>query len=282
MDDRTKGTPLGNPKASSILAPPRFNTVEAERKDRKLRLAAVFRLFVHFGYDEGLAGHITVRDPEHIGQFWVNPLGVHFAHMTPADLVLVSHEGKVIQGDQPVNASAFAIHSSIHKARPDVIAAAHAHSIHGKTGSVFGRLLDPITQGACAFYEDHAVFDHYTGVFNETSEGEQIARALGAKKAAILKNHGLLTVGKSVDIAAWFLFRWTVAAGRSFWRNGRVSRQRSRMRWRCGPVTLLPPILRLGPVSSRCSKSSREKIPICWLEPSSHMIAGAVGGNFGW
>ena len=204
MDDRTKGTPLGNTKASSVLMPPKFETVDAERKDRKLRLAAAFRLFAHFGYDEGLAGHITVRDPEHPDQFWVNSLGVHFAHMTPADLVLVSHEGKVIQGDQPVNAAAFAIHSSVHKARPDVIAAAHAHSIHGKTWSTLGRLLDPITQDACAFYEDHAVFDSYTGVVNETSEGEQIARTLGAKKAAILKNHGLLTVGKSVDIAAWF------------------------------------------------------------------------------
>ena len=151
MDDRTKGTPLGNPKASSILAPPRFNTVEAERKDRKLRLAAVFRLFVHFGYDEGLAGHITVRDPEHIGQFWVNPLGVHFAHMTPADLVLVSHEGKVIQGDQPVNASAFAIHSSIHKARPDVIAAAHAHSIHGKPGPSSGDCSIPLPRAPAPF-----------------------------------------------------------------------------------------------------------------------------------
>lgn len=204
MDDRIKGTPLGNPKASAVLTPPRFDTLDAERKDRKLRLAAAFRLFAHLGYDEGLAGHITVRDPAHPDQFWVNPLGVHFALMTPADLVLLSHEGKVIQGDQPVNAAAFAIHSSIHKARPDVIAAAHAHSIHGKTWSTFGRLLDPITQDACAFYEDHAVFDSYTGVVNETSEGDQIARALGPKKAAILKNHGLLTVGKSVDIAAWF------------------------------------------------------------------------------
>ena len=204
MDNTTQGTPLGNTKASPVLTPPRFDSVDAERKHRKQRLAAAFRLFAHFGYDEGLAGHITVRDPEHTDRFWVNPLGVHFAHITPADLVLVGHDGSVIEGNQPVNAAAFAIHSSIHKARPDVIAAAHAHSIHGRSWSTFGRLLDPITQDACAFYQDHAVFDRYTGVVNETSEGEQIASALGAKKAAILKNHGLLTVGKSVDIAAWF------------------------------------------------------------------------------
>ena len=206
METMTKGrgTPLGNTRAASDLMPPKFDTVEAERKHRKQRLAAAFRLFAHFGYDEGLAGHITVRDPEHPDRFWVNPLGVHFAHITSADLVLVSHEGKVIEGGRPVNAAAFAIHSAIHKRRPDVIAAAHAHSMHGRTWSTFGRLLDPITQDACAFYEDHAVFDCYTGVVHETSEGDQIATALGAKKAAILKNHGLLTVGKSVDTAAWF------------------------------------------------------------------------------
>ncbi len=206
MDTMTKGrgAPLGNTRAASDLMPPKFDTVEAERNHRKQRLAAAFRLFAHFGYDEGLAGHITVRDPEHTGRFWVNPLGVHFAHIRSADLVLVSHDGKVIEGGRPVNAAAFAIHSAIHKRRPDVIAAAHAHSMHGRTWSTFGRLLDPITQDACAFYEDHALFDCYTGVVNETSEGDQIASALGAKKAAILKNHGLLTVGKSVDMAAWF------------------------------------------------------------------------------
>ena len=199
-----RGAPIGNTRAASDLMPPKFDTVEAERNHRKQRLAAAFRLFAHFGYDEGLAGHITVRDPEHPDRFWVNPLGVHFAHIRSADLVLVSHEGKVIEGGRPVNAAAFAIHSAIHKRRPDVIAAAHAHSMHGRTWSTFGRLLDPITQDACAFYEDHSLFDCYTGVVNETSEGDQIATALGAKKAAILKNHGLLTVGKSVDTAAWF------------------------------------------------------------------------------
>src|SRR5213592_1726659 len=122
MDTMTKGALLGNIKAASELTPPQFDNVEAERKHRKQRLAAAFRLFAHFGYDEGLAGHITVRDPEHTDRFWVNPLGVHFAHITPAELVLVSHEGKVIEGNQPVNAAAFAIHSAIHRSRPDVIA----------------------------------------------------------------------------------------------------------------------------------------------------------------
>src|SRR5258707_5161764 len=91
------------------------------------------------------------------------------------------------------------------------MAAAHSHSLHGKTWSSLGRLLDPITQDACAFFEDHAVFDDFTGVVYDTSEGERIARALGPRKAAILRNHGLLTVGETVDEAAW----WFITMDRS-------------------------------------------------------------------
>src|SRR2546426_6590925 len=103
METMTKGrgTPLGNTRAASDLMPPKFDTVEAERKHRKQRLAAAFRLFAHFGYDEGLAGHITARDPEQPGRFWVNPLRVHFSHITSADLVLVSPAGEVIEGGRP-------------------------------------------------------------------------------------------------------------------------------------------------------------------------------------
>ena len=103
-----------------------------------------------------------------------------------------------------MNAAAFAIHSQVHAARPDVVAAAHAHSMHGKAWSALGRLLDPLTQDACAFYEDHALFDDYTGVVLDLEEGKRIAHALGDHKAVILRNHGLLTVGHTVDEAAWW------------------------------------------------------------------------------
>ena len=81
------------------------------------------------------------------------------------------------------------------------MAAAHAHSIHGKAWASLGRLLDPITQDSCAFYQDHGLFDDFTGVVYETSEGDRIAKALGTGKAVILRNHGLLTVGTSVDLS---------------------------------------------------------------------------------
>ena len=103
-----------------------------------------------------------------------------------------------------MNTAAFAIHSAVHAARPDVIAAAHSHSLYGKAWSSLGRLLDPLTQDACAFYDDHALFDDFTGVVLDQSEGKRIAHALGDRKAVILRNHGLLTVGHSVDEAVWW------------------------------------------------------------------------------
>ena len=194
-----------------IATPPTFSTVEEERLHRKQRLAASFRLFSKCGFDEGVAGHITARDPELLDHFWVNPFAMHFSQIKVSDLILVNEHGEVVQGNQPVNAAAFAIHSQVHAARPDVVAAAHSHSVHGRAWSTLARKLDPLTQDACAFYDDHVVFDDYTGVVLDTEEGKKIAHALGERKAAILRNHGLLTVGHTVDEAVW----WFITMDRS-------------------------------------------------------------------
>lgn len=192
-------------------APPTFDTLEEERLHRKQQLAAAFRLFGRFGFSEGIAGHITARDPERLDHFWVNPYGMHFSHIRVSDLLLVNENAEVIEGDGRVNAAAFAIHSQVHQARPDVIAAAHAHSLYGKSWSTLGRLLDPLTQDACSFYEDHGLFDDYTGVVLDPDEGKRLAHALGEHKAVILQNHGLLTVGHTIDEAAW----WFITMERS-------------------------------------------------------------------
>lgn len=191
--------------------PPRFETMAEERLHRKQRLAAGFRLFSKFGFDEGVAGHITARDPEFTDTFWVNPFGVHFSQVKASNLIRCDHEGNVVEGDYPVNAAAFAIHSRIHQTREDAVAAAHSHSTHGRAWSVLGRPLDPLTQDVCAFYLDHAVYDDFGGVVVELDEGQRIANALGPNKAAILQNHGLLTVGKTVDEAVW----WFITMERS-------------------------------------------------------------------
>lgn len=186
-------------------------TVDEERLYRKQRLAATFRLFARLGFDEGVGGHVTARDPEEPDRFWINPFGMHFGHVRVRDLLLVDGAGTVIYGTGGVNPAGFTIHSQVHAARPDVVAAAHTHSTHGRAWSTLGRRLDPLTQDACAFFEDHEVFDGFEGVVLESTEGGRIAERLGKAKAVILRNHGLLTVGGSVQEAAW----WFITMDRS-------------------------------------------------------------------
>ena len=195
-----------------VARPPSFDSVEAERHHRKERLAGALRIFGRLGFSEGLAGHITARDPEHTDHFWVNPLGLNFRHVRASDLVLIGPDGDVVEGDRPVNRAAVIIHAAVHEARPDIMAAAHAHSLYGKAWSALGRPLDPITQDACVFFEDHVVVEAGGGrVVFENQGGEALARGLGPHKAAIHRNHGLFTVGQTVDEAAW----WFITMERS-------------------------------------------------------------------
>jgi ribulose-5-phosphate 4-epimerase/fuculose-1-phosphate aldolase len=214
MNVQTKDTKApANPAAAmgKMPAPPKFTNLADERAHRKQRLAAGFRLFSKFGFDEGVAGHITARDPEFPDTFWVNPFGVHFSQITVSNLIRCDHKGDVVEGDYPVNTAAFVIHSRVHAARPDVMAAAHSHSTYGRAFSTLGRPLAPITQDVCAFYDDHALYDDFGGVVVDLDEGERIAAAIGRHKAAILQNHGLITVGGTVDEAVW----WFITMERS-------------------------------------------------------------------
>lgn len=207
----TSQIPPGLSLPKGIPARLRFDSPEDAREHRKKMLVAAFRLFDKFGFNEGVAGHITARDPEKTDHFWVNGFGVDFGSMKISDLILCNHDGEVVEGNYSVNRAAFAIHSQVHHARPDVVAAAHAHSIYGKAFSCLGKKLDPITQDACAFFEDHGLYSDFGGVANDTDEGRRIAEAVGKTKAAVLQNHGLITVGQSVEEAVW----WFITMERS-------------------------------------------------------------------
>ena len=189
-----------------INTPPTFETVEEERLHRKQKLAGALRIFGRFGFGEGVAGHITVRDPEYPDMFWVNPLGVSFRHIRVSDLILCDHQGNVVYGRYHVNRAAYVLHAAVHQARPDVVAAAHSHSTYGKAFSSLGIPLAPLTQDACAFYGDHVVISAQGGaVVFEEAAGREFAEAFGPGKAAIHQNHGLFTVGETVDEACfWF------------------------------------------------------------------------------
>lgn len=172
-------------------AVPKFATLEEERQSRKERLALAFRIFGMLGFDEGVAGHLTYRDPIRKDAFWVNPFGVNFRHMTVKDLLLIGPEGQILEGGTPegqyYNAAAFAIHHAIHTARPDVDAACHSHSIYGKTFSTLGRNIEMTTQDSCVFYNQVALYDNFGGVVLGEDESGRITEKLGDKNKGMFR-----------------------------------------------------------------------------------------------
>ncbi|KAJ5371064.1 uncharacterized protein N7496_007156 [Penicillium cataractarum] len=191
-----------------LRCPPVFDDINETRSYLKQHLAAAFRVFSRQGFDEGVAGHISLRDPGNPKTFWINPLSTHFSQICVSDLVLVGEDGDVLPegAHKAINGPAFTIHSAIHRKRPDLNAACHAHSVYGKAFSCFGRPIEMLYQDALRFYNDLSVYPRYGGTVLTAEEGNRIADALGPTcRSVILQNHGMITCGKTVDEAA-FLF----------------------------------------------------------------------------
>ena len=187
---------------------PAFRNHAEHRQHLKERLVAACRAFAVHGLDYGFAGHLTVRDPEFPHLYWTNPMAVHFSQVKISNLILVDHHGTVIQGSYAVNRAGYVLHAAVHEAHPDIVAMCHAHSEYGTAWAATGRPLDPITQDACAFFEDHVVIQDEAGqVAVEEGAGKSICDWFQGVKAAIHQNHGLLTVSRhSIDAAAfWFI-----------------------------------------------------------------------------
>ncbi|PTB36573.1 uncharacterized protein TrAFT101_010455 [Trichoderma asperellum] len=188
---------------------PTFPSFHEHRKHIVLHMAAVFRNWARNGYTEGISGHISVRDPEFPGLIWMNPIGKHFALMNGSDMLCLRiSDGEIVGGNRsrPVNNPGFYIHSEVHKARHNIHAICHAHTIAGRAWCAFGKPLEMITQDICDLYGVLAVDTEYAGIVTAEQEGRQIAKALGPKgKAALLINHGIITVGQTVDEASFLL-----------------------------------------------------------------------------
>ena len=187
---------------------PTFNDVDAERLYLKQRLVAACRAFALEGFDYGFAGHLTIRDPARPELYWTNPMCVHFAQVKVSNLILVDHSGHVIEGDYAVNRAGFVLHAAVHEANPDILAMCHAHTVYGTAFAALGRPLDPISQDAAAFFEDHIVIKDEAGqVAVEEKAGLAVADWFKGVKAAIHQNHGLLTASRhSIEAAAfWFI-----------------------------------------------------------------------------
>ncbi|KAL2816813.1 class II aldolase/adducin domain-containing protein [Aspergillus cavernicola] len=199
LEKLSQGTPL-----SGV---PKFTDVELQRQHMLNHMAGAFRVFARHGFVEGMSGHISLRDPEFPDRFWTNPLGLHFALITPSDMILVDESGIAVGGNtsRPANAAGFLIHAALHKARPDVNAACHFHSTYGKAWSAFAQPLEMLNQDVAMFYgKAQSVYKDFGGVVLHEEESAALATALGKDgKGMILRNHGLLTVGDTVDEAAY-------------------------------------------------------------------------------
>ena len=121
-------------------------SIEEQRRYGVERLAAAYRIFSGHGFDLGLVGHISFRDPEFKDCFWINPLGYHFSQMKVSDLCLMNQNGELVYGKERTGDAAQSIHSNIYKSRSDINAVAHAHPMYGKTFSTLNKELKPITQ----------------------------------------------------------------------------------------------------------------------------------------
>jgi ribulose-5-phosphate 4-epimerase/fuculose-1-phosphate aldolase len=198
------------PEQDGLIYPrqPTFSTYEAQRRHLKERLVGACRAFAQHGFDYGFAGHLTVRDPKNPSHYWTNPMAVHFSQVKVSNLILADHAGRVVEGDHAINRAGFVLHAAVHEEHPDIVAMCHAHTIYGTAFAALGKKLEPISQDAAAFFEDHVVIGDEAGqVAVEVKAGHKVAHAFAGVKAAIHQNHGLLTASRhSIESAAfWFI-----------------------------------------------------------------------------
>jgi ribulose-5-phosphate 4-epimerase/fuculose-1-phosphate aldolase len=190
---------LDSARDGRVPALERSFSTEEIRARRKRDVALGYRLLASQRWGDTGDGHISARDPERKDCFWLLRYGVSFHEATVADLVLVGPDGSVVEGEGAINTAAYYIHHPLHVARPDVVSATHVHTGWGTPFSAERRPILPITQEACLYFEDHALFDDEEVQVQDTNGGRRIAEAMGANRAVILANHGLLTVGSSVS-----------------------------------------------------------------------------------
>ncbi len=173
-----------------------------EIRDIRLKeLALGYRLFAAQRWGDLGDGHISARDPERTDCFWLLRHNVSFQEAKVADLVLVGPDGELVSGQGEISRPAYCIHHPLHAARPDIVSVAHVHTGWGTPFAAEVRPIEPITQEACIFFEDHALFDDETVQVVDTAGGRRIADALEQNTAVILRNHGLLTVADGVGEA---------------------------------------------------------------------------------
>jgi ribulose-5-phosphate 4-epimerase/fuculose-1-phosphate aldolase len=195
--------------AAGVLNIPSIqDQVTPEEWQARVDLAACYRLVAHYGMSDMMANHITLRVPGEDHAFLTNPYGMMYEEMTASCLVKIDHDGEVIYKPDfgalgyGLNKPGFILHSAIHIARPEVNCVIHTHTPAGMAVSSLACGLLPINQTSMRFL--NISYHDYMGVVLDLREQEVLVRDLGQSEAMILRNHGLLTVGRSVGEA----FNW--------------------------------------------------------------------------
>lgn len=167
--------------------------------EARIDLAAAFRLAARFGFHEGVCNHFSLAVPDEADRFLLNPYGRHWSELRASDLLVVDGGGKVIAGHGTAEATAFFIHSRIHRGNSGAACVMHTHMPHATalTTLAQGR-LDWISQTSARFYDRVAYDDDYNGLVLDEAEGDRIAATLGDKNVLFLANHGVIVTGNSV------------------------------------------------------------------------------------
>ena len=180
---------------------------QAER-DARVQLAACYRIFHHLGWVEMIFNHITLRVPGAEKLFLINPFGLHYSEITASSLLLIDTDGNPVrEARYPVNRAGFVIHSAIHASIAQAHCVMHTHTTTGIAVACLKDGLSPTNFYAAQLHGDVAYHD-FEGITIEEGEKERLVSSIGAKRAAILRNHGLLAWGPSVPEA--FMTLWTL------------------------------------------------------------------------
>ena len=185
--------------------------VSPEEWQARCDLAAAYRLFALFRWDDLIFTHLTARVPGPDEHFLINPYGMLFEEITASSLVKIDLHGNVVlETDYPVNPAGFVIHSAVHEARPDVQCVMHAHTEAGIAVASQADGLLPISQQSL-FVLSSLGYHDYEGVALEEEEKARLVADLGARTYLMLRNHGVLTVGNSVANAFLAMYTFNAA-----------------------------------------------------------------------
>ena len=168
-------------------------------------LAACYRLFVHYGWTDLIFTHLSARVPGEPEHYLINPYGLLFDEITASNLIKVDFDGKVIAGDAPYNDAGHAIHAAVLRARPEMNAVLHSHTRAGMAVSAMKCGLLPLTQQANEVRELLCYHDYDVPTDNE-AECRRLGEDIGGKWLMVMRNHGLLSVGRSVAEAFYLLY----------------------------------------------------------------------------